>query len=171
MRLGSFCYDVSMILITGAASSGKTSAVKLLKEQLPADKFDIHDIDEADKWTNDYEGWRDAKIEYWLKQSIENRKQGIETILCGIIYPKDVVKPPSYSVAQPVEYILLDASPETIQDRYYKKMQPWLSRQKEISKELKSEFQNKPGIKVLDTTNTSSNDIARTIAKQLSVDS
>ncbi len=76
-----------MIFITGAASAGKTSLINRLKESLPSDKFDIHDIDEADKWGDDYESWRDAKVEFWLKQTIENRTKGIETILCGIIYP------------------------------------------------------------------------------------
>ena len=74
-----------MIFITGAAGAGKSSVTRALKTHLPKDKFDIHDIDEADKWIDSYEDWRDAKIEHWLKVSIDNRKEGITTILCGIV--------------------------------------------------------------------------------------
>jgi len=156
-----------MIFITGAASAGKTSVVKLLKQHLPSDKFDIHDIDEADRWTDDYENWRDAKIEHWLKQSIENREKGVETILCGIIYPEHVVKSPSYTEAEPVKYVLLDATPEVIKERYYKKMQPWLNRQMEISKDLKGELQNLENNQIIDTTNISSDVVAENLIKQI----
>ena len=156
-----------MIFITGAASTGKTSIVKRLKELLPNDKFDIHDIDEADKWGDDYEGWRDAKIEHWLKQSIENRKKGMETILCGIIYPEHVIKSRSYAKAGQVKYVLLDATPEAIKERYYKKMERWLNRQMEISKELKSELQNVKNKQVIDTDSITSDAVAENLAKHL----
>lgn len=156
-----------MIFITSAASAGKTSVVKLLKERLPSDKFDIHDIDEADKWGDDYEGWRNAKIEHWLKQSIKNRKKGVETILCGIIYPEHVIKSPSYAKAQPVKYVLLDATPEVIKDRYYKKMERWLNRQMEISKELKIELKNIKNKQVIDTNNINSDAVMEELIKHL----
>lgn len=156
-----------MIFITGAASAGKTSAIRLLKEMLPDDKFDIHDIDEADRWAGDYEAWRDAKIEYWLKQSIENKKKGIETILCGIIYPEHVVNAHSYAEAEPVEYILLDATPEAIRERYYKKMEPWLNRQMEISKELRTELAGLENKQVVDTVNASTVEVAQAIVSRI----
>lgn len=156
-----------MLFITGAANTGKSSLVKLLKEGLPSDKFDIHDIDEADRWTDDYESWRDAKIEHWLMQSIKNKKYGIETILCGIIYPDHVVKAPSYAEAKPVEYILLDATPEAIKGRYYKKMEPWLSRQIEISQEIKTELQGIEDKQIVDTTSATSDGIAESLIRKL----
>ena len=110
-----------MIFITGAASAGKTSVIRRLKEALPEGKFDIHDIDEADLWGDDYEGWRIKKIEYWLAKSIENRKHGIETILCGIIHPAIVEAAPSFVAAYPIEYILLEASPEVMAERFFKR--------------------------------------------------
>lgn len=156
-----------MIFITGASSTGKTSLIKRLKEQLPSDKFDIHDIDEADKWGDDYEGWRDAKIEYWLKQSIKNRGKGIETILCGIIYPEHVTKAPSYDEAQPVEYVLLDATPKAIEERFYKRKQSWLNRQMEISQELKKELQQVKNKHIVDTNSITSDDVAESLVKHL----
>lgn len=156
-----------MIFITGASSAGKTSLIKRLKEQLPSDKFDIHDIDEADKWGDDYESWRDAKIEYWLKQSIRNREKGVETILCGIIYPEHVMKAPSYTEAQPIEFVLLDAAPKVIKERYYKKRQPWLARQMEISQELKSELQHIQNTHIIDTNSITSDDVAEKLVKRL----
>jgi len=149
-----------MIIITGAASAGKTSLIKRLKGQLPSDKYDIHDIDEADRWTDSYEDWRDAKIEYWLKQSIENHKRGIETILCGIIYPEHVTNLPSYAEAKPVEYINLDATPEEITERFLKRRQRWLNRQIEISKELRDELQNTENAHIIDTTGVDPDEIA-----------
>jgi thymidylate kinase len=156
-----------MIFITGAASAGKTSLIKLLKEQLPADKFDIHDIDEADGWTDDYEAWRDAKIEHWLKQSIKNKQKGIETILCGIIYPEHAEKCASYTQAQPVEYILLDADADTMRQRFYKRMESRINRQIEISKELKLELEAIDNKTVVDTTRLSVGDIAGVVASRL----
>lgn len=156
-----------MIFITGASSVGKTSLIKRLKEQLPSDKFDIHDIDEADKWGDDYESWRDAKIEYWLKQSIKNREKGIETILCGIIYPEHVIKAPSYTEAQPVEYVLLDATPKAIEERFYKRKRSWLGRQMEISQELKKELQQIENKHIVDTNSVTSDDVAENLVKHL----
>lgn len=152
-----------MIVITGAASTGKSSLVNELKEKLSGDKFDIHDIDEADRWGDDYEAWRDAKVEYWLKQSIENRKLGIETILCGIIYPKHVVKSPAYAYAAPVEYINLDATPDVITQRYLKRRQVWLDRQIEISKELREELQVAENAQIIDTSNIPSSEVAERV--------
>lgn len=156
-----------MIFITGAASSGKTSLTKLLKAQLPSDKFDIHDIDEADRWSDDYEAWRDAKVEHWLKQSIENRKEGVETILCGIIYPEHAAKCPSYDAAQPVKYILLDASPEELTERFHKRMEGRINRQISISQELKKEVQDTENREVVETTNMAIEDIAGSVAGRL----
>ncbi len=156
-----------MIFIIGAASVGKTSLVNQLKEKLPARKFDIHDIDEADLWTDSYEKWRDAKIEHWLKQSIINRENGIETILCGIIYPAHVVKSSSYGLAKPVEYILLDAHADAIKERFYKRMESKINKQVEIAGELKSELQTVKNKQVVDTTDLSIEDIANTVLKTI----
>ena len=73
----------------------------------------------------------------------------------------------SFSEAKPIEYILLDATPEAIQQRYYKKMQPWLSRQQEIAKELRDSIQTVEGKQVINTVNDSSDEIAKDIASGL----
>lgn len=156
-----------MIFITGSSSAGKTSLIEQLKEQLPRDKFDIHDIDEADKWTDNYESWRDAKIEHWLKQSIKNKKNGIETILCGIIYPEHVAKCDSFKDAQPIKYILLDASAEVIKARFYKRMESRINRQVEISNELKIELEDVDNRDIIDTTTLATEDIASIVTDKI----
>lgn len=157
-----------MIFITGAASTGKTTLIDQLKQQLPVDKFDVHDIDEADRWGDDYEGWRDAKIEYWLKQSIQNKIAGIETILCGIIYPEYVTKSPSYTEAGPVTYINLSATPEVITERYLKRQKRWLDRQIEISQELRDELQGTKNAHIIDTSNIASDEVLTSVLKLIS---
>lgn len=156
-----------MIFITGPASAGKTSLIKLLKEHLPKEKYDIHDIDEADKWTDDYIAWRDSKVEYWLKHSIENRKKGVETILCGIIYPDDVAKSPSYDKAQPVRYILLNADPEELKQRFYKRMEGRINRQIEIGKELALEVKSIDDGEIVETTGITTESITDIVIKKL----
>jgi thymidylate kinase len=153
-----------MIFITGAASTGKTSIVKQLKELLPASKFDIHDIDEADKWKPDqYEQWRDAKVEHFLKLSITNREKGIETVLCGIIYPEQAKKSPSFKKAEPVRFIFLDASPETIKERFYKRWQLRIDRQIEIENELRMEIDHQEHASVVNTDRISNSEASKTI--------
>ncbi len=155
-----------MIFITGAASAGKTSLIDRLKAQLPSDKFDIHDIDEADKWEDDYEAWRNAKIEQSLKQSIQNKKNGIETILCGIIYPEDVAKCHSFHDAGPIRYILLDASPEALKARFYMRLEGRINRQIEISNEIKKEILGIEGADIIDTSPLSTENITRLVTKK-----
>lgn len=156
-----------MIFITGASSAGKTSLIDRLKKQLSRTKFDIHDIDEADRWTDNYEEWRDAKIEFWLQQSIKNREKGIETILCGIIYPKHVIRSPSYEAAAPVRYILLDADEGAIRERSYKRIESRISTQLAIAKDLKGELEDLKNKQIINTTNLSIENIAITLSKKL----
>ena len=157
-----------MIFITGPASAGKTSLIKLLKEHLPKEKFDIHDIDEADKWTDDYVAWRDSKVEFWLKQSIKNRKKGIETILCGIIYPDAASKSPSYAAAQPVKFILLNTDAEELKQRFYQRMEGRINRQIEIGNELKAEVKSIDGAEIVETTSMTPELIMGNVIKKLS---
>jgi broad-specificity NMP kinase len=165
-----------MIIITGAAATGKSTVTRLLREQLPKNKFDIHDIDESDKWTNSYEEWRDAKIEYWLRRSISSNEAGITTVLCGIIYPENVTTAAYYTDSLPIKYFLLDASPEAITDRFKQKLEAqqksgvkgrnqisdkaaWLKRQIEISQELRQEYAKIDTAIIIDTTDMTVEDV------------
>lgn len=173
-----------MIIITGAAAAGKSTVTRLLKEYLPKEKFDIHDIDESDKWTNSYEAWRDAKVEYWLRRSVGSKKAGITTILCGIIYPENVRQGGSYKAAAPVRYFLLDVTPEVLTQRYLSKVgskeekltgkaepgtrvERGLKRQIEITAELRQAYKNVEHAHIIDTNDTPARVIAESIEKQL----
>ena len=173
-----------MIIITGAAATGKSTVTRLLRELLPKDKFDIHDIDESDKWTNSYEEWRDAKVEYWLRRSISSNKAGITTVLCGIIYPENVRATTYYNGAIPIKYFLLDASPEAITSRFEQKLEAqeksgvkgrnqindkaaWLKRQIEISQELRREYERMSEATVIDTTDLSIEEVLANIKEGL----
>jgi adenylate kinase family enzyme len=165
-----------MIIITGAAATGKSTVTRLMREQLPKDKFDIHDIDESDKWTNSYEEWRDAKIDYWLRRSISSNEAGITTALCGIIYPKNVTDADYYTDALPMKYFLLDAMPNTITTRFKLKLEAqeksglkgrnqiddkeaWLKRQIEISRELRQEYGQMANATIIETTDLGIEDV------------
>jgi thymidylate kinase len=182
-RLGSFCYDVDMIFITGASSTGKSTLIKHLKEVLPKDKYDVHDIDEADLWTDDYPAWRNEKIDYWLKQSLTNTKAGITTILGGIIYPDNVMQAPTYEPDIPLSYILLHASPEVITQRFNSRystkkraamtaeqrteLETRLKRQIEISDELKTAYEKLQGVTIIDTSDLSPEEVLRKVQHNL----
>ena len=159
---------MALIFITGAAGVGKSSVTKLLQEQLPKDTYALHDIDESDKWTNDYEAWRDSKIDYWLQRGRSSDEAGITTSLCGIIYPENVEKAPSFSEDVLIQYILLDASADVITKRLLSKygtederrefdaektgrMKRKLKRQLEIADELRSVYTNRQDAYIIDT--------------------
>lgn len=166
-----------MIFVTGAANVGKTSLINRLKHELPADKFDIHDIDETGKWSGEYSVWRDERIDYWLKQSVINRQNEIETILCGIIFPQDVERQASYRSVGIISYILLDASSDDIQDRFRQKRKRrvvqsfqdngalHIATQAEIAKRLHKIIQKKSGYII----NTSGMDIDHVTQQVLGV--
>ncbi len=82
-----------IIVVTGAGGSGKSILIKGLKKVMLSTKYDIHDIDEADHWGDEknYPAWKQAKIEYYLERSKKNDNEGIDTILCGIIFPQNVL--------------------------------------------------------------------------------
>jgi thymidylate kinase len=178
-------YDYCMIFITGAAAAGKSTVTKLLKDRLPSHEFDIHDIDESDKWTNDYEDWRDAKIEYWMRRSISSQKANIATTLCGIIYPEHVEASAYYKTTPVIQYFLLDAPAEAITARFKQKLidrakngnqgrnqvknvDSWLKRQIEISTELREIYQNLPEAVVIDTSKTTAEEVADQIMVKIS---
>jgi len=172
-----------IIFITGTGGVGKTTLITGLKRELPADKFDIHDIDEADRWgdNSNYPAWRRAKIEFYLEQSKKNDIVGIDTILCGIIFPQGVLNSEVYEGAS-ARFILLDAEPDSIASRlrvrHKTATEEWLreagANQAETALSLKKTFSNQPGVKlrerpnvqVINTTHLSSNEVLNMV-KQL----
>ena len=153
---------MAMIYISGTGNVGKSSVTRLLKERMPRDKYDIHDIDESDLWTNDYEAWKAAKIEYWLQRAISSSEADITTILCGIIYPKNILNAPSYSSKISIACYLLDATPEVIQERWSlhygkrleedSKVAAKMKRHIEISQELRTAFKDMQQAHIIDTS-------------------
>jgi len=173
-----------MIFITGAAGVGKSTAVQLLKNMLPSDKFSVHDIDEGDLWKDDYVAWRDKKINDWIQRSIINHASGVSIILCGIIYPEDVAKAPAYLGNDSVKYILLDAPQEIIRERFLaregtpeqrsmfngdrlKRMESKLSRQLEISLELRNIYSLLDKALIIDTSQLNPQQVADAIYIEL----
>lgn len=165
-----------MIFITGAGNVGKSSTTRILKQQLATDRYDIHDIDEADLWGDDYEGWKAKKVEYWLQQSIKNDEEGKSTILCGIIYPRDVRQAASYAKAHILVYFLLDADPDEIRKRWAKHygdrfkeapVQSKMNRHLEIAKELRDAYTGVKPAHVIDTTREGAEEVAEQIIKAL----
>ena len=162
-----------MVFITGAAGVGKSIIIEGLKKRLPRERFNIHDIDEADLWKDDYEAWRDKKIDYWLKQSQKN--QSVITILAGIIYPKSVISAPSYPADQDVKYILIDASPRVHYERFMARskntnseaVERKIRRHIEIQNELKSDLERIENVVTLDTTSLSPGDMVNLVEKKL----
>ncbi len=172
-----------IIFITGAGGVGKSTLVEGLKRELPADKYDIHDIDEADLWgeESNYKAWKQTKVEHYLEQSKKNDKVGIDTILCGIIYPQSVLNSEVYEGAS-ARFILLDAGPSAIagrlRTRHTAATEEWLREaevnQAETARTLKQDFSDtpiarlkeKPDVALVDTTNLSPQEVLNQV-KQL----
>lgn len=172
-----------IILITGAGGAGKSTLIAGLKRELAADKYDIHDIDEADRWgdNSNYPAWMRAKIEHYLEQSKKNDKDGIDTILCGIIFPQGVLNSEMYEGAS-ARFILLDAGPDSIASRlrvrHKTATEDWLreaeANQAETALSLKKTFSDKPGVRLrerpsvelIDTTHLSPDEVLSKV-KQL----
>ncbi len=174
-----------IIFITGTGGAGKTTLIADLKRDLPAEKFDIHDIDEADRWGDNanYSAWRRAKIEYYLEQSKKNDKKGIDTILCGIIFPQGVLNSEVYPGAS-ARFILLDAEPDSIASRlrvrHTTATEEWLreagANQAETALSLKKTFSDQMGVKlrekprvdIIDTSHLSADEVLSKVKQLLS---
>ncbi len=102
--------------ITGVSGVGKSSTMNGLIKFLPKTEFDIRDFDERGVPDGGGDRWHSSETKYWLDIATINAEQNRSTIICGFNEPTRIQavrneKHPS------VILILLNASPETLQNR------------------------------------------------------
>ncbi len=101
--------------ITGVCGSGKTSVIEPLKNLLPSEQYDIHDLDERGV---SGQGGREARLtetKYFIALGKDNLEKGISTIICGFARPSEMKE--LSPEQENIDFVLLDAQPETIQTR------------------------------------------------------
>lgn len=108
----------NIYFITGVNGAGKSTLVPILKKSLGKD-FIVYDFDELGVPVKVDKKWRQKTTRHWLKQSGKNNKKAIATIVCGLVWPKEV-----YSLARSrknISIYLLDISAKEIKLRLKKR--------------------------------------------------
>lgn len=83
---------MNIFFITGTSGSGKTTLIKLLKEKLPKNLFEVYDFDEKGVPANADKAWRIQTTDFWLTKAQENSLQKKSTIVCGVTVPSEILE-------------------------------------------------------------------------------
>jgi hypothetical protein len=105
--------------ITGAEGVGKSSFLKILKQKFL--DIDFHDFDELGVPKNPPLQWRLDTTLYWIKKSIENQEDKIDTCIIGLSFPKEIKSFEEFSELEEVYFCLLDISKEERERRLIKR--------------------------------------------------
>jgi 2-phosphoglycerate kinase len=167
-----------IFFITGVNGVGKTSIIKYLKNTLDP-HFEVHDFDERGVPNNAGRDWRLEETKHWITLGKENGKQNISTIICGFARPSEISD-------ESVGFILLDANEETIKQRLWSRYQTTESIQiieKVVNKPVQRfiddnilfskvmrEEATKYGVKIIDTTQLTPEQVAKNIVDYLNSD-
>jgi broad-specificity NMP kinase len=83
---------MSIYFITGTSGSGKTTLLKILRKKLPPESFVVYDFDENGVPVHPDVEWRKVTTDYWLEHANKNQEKRINTIICGVTVPSEVLK-------------------------------------------------------------------------------
>ncbi len=109
--------NLKIYFITGVCGTGKTTVLKVLKELLPKNSFDLHDLDERGIPKNAGREWRINETKYLISVGEDNLKKGLSTVVSGFSRPSEVKD--LIPTLDNVFFILLDANAETIKNRIF----------------------------------------------------
>lgn len=114
---------INTIFITGSSGVGKTPLVSILKAILP-DNFEVYDLDEklseVDRTKPDWlVAWRNEATKHFIGRSIHNARENKSTIICGLVWPNEVLGAPNISLAPEVKFVFLDVSIEELKKRLF----------------------------------------------------
>lgn len=174
--------SASLYFVSGVSGVGKTSIIPALKLHLPQERFRIHDLDERGVPDGGGRAWRLAETQYWIEEAATNAKEGISTLVCGFANPEELSQFQLTGDIR-VEYILLDASPETIRQRLggrYIAPESETEVQRVVNSSLETFIQNnvsfssvlreicrKSGCTIIDTEQLSSEEVTERVAEQI----
>ena len=100
----------SLFFVTGVPGIGKTSIIGHLKGLL-GDRYEVHDFDERGVPDNVSVRWRMREMAHWTKESVDNGRRGISTVVCGNVMPSEA------SAEVESAFICLDATDEKLRER------------------------------------------------------
>lgn len=99
--------------VTGASGSGKSACVEPIARLLPQAK--VHDFFEICATSTYFANWdtraiekRQRATEFWLQQAAANRKDGLDTIICGGVVLGEILACPSAPEPAEIKVCLLD---------------------------------------------------------------
>jgi broad-specificity NMP kinase len=103
--------------ISGVSGTGKTSVMPYLKKLLPADTYDVRDLDERGVPDGGGLVWLSNETRYWLDVANSNAANGKSTIICGFANPEifNTIHKPDKDI--PAELILLAVSGDNLEKR------------------------------------------------------
>ncbi len=104
-----------LFFITGTSSSGKTTLMNNLKDQLPFAR--IHDIDEDGVPKGADEAWRRGRTDYFLKEAQNYKRDGRIMVVCGVFVPDEIKKSRFYDSSLNVHYGFIHLSESQIRER------------------------------------------------------
>ena len=97
---------MSIFFITGTSGSGKSTVMELLKAELPATHFSVHDFDEVGVPDNADQTWRIATTQYWIEKAQQYAAQNKSVVICGVTVPTEVMEAIKHTGLQPCFAIL-----------------------------------------------------------------
>lgn len=103
--------------ISGVSGVGKSSTMNHLKKLLPADKFDIRDLDERGVPDGGGLEWLNSETRHWLDIAKSNASIGKSTIICGFANPELFKEVYRQDGDVPAQIILLHASESALRQR------------------------------------------------------
>ncbi|MCC2630642.1 MAG: hypothetical protein K0S38_451 [Candidatus Paceibacter sp.] len=133
---------MSIFFISGTSGTGKTTLMKIFQKKLPANNFVVYDFEENGMPVHPDTQWRKVTSEYWLDHAYRNAEQKINTIICGMTVPSEVMKAYNYNQTAKIYFGLVTASPEVIKNRLSergwneKMVQDSTNMQKRLEKEV-----------------------------------
>ena len=122
--------------ITGVCGTGKTTVLSILKNILPKDLYDLHDLDERGVPKNGGRQWRLEETKHFISVGKENAEKGIVTIISGFFRPSEIkdIAPDQENA----HFILLDADSNTVEKRIHDRYSTEESRKKFTDKHGKT---------------------------------
>lgn len=103
--------------VSGVSGVGKSSTMNHLKRMLPANKYDIRDIDERGVPDGGGLKWLNKETRHWLNVAKSNALNGRSTIVCGFANPELFREVYKQDEDIPAQIILLHASGDTLKQR------------------------------------------------------
>jgi dipeptidase E len=103
--------------ISGVSGVGKTSTLNHLKSSLPADRYDVRDLDENGVPDGGGLEWLNKVTRYWLNVAKENATNGRSTVICGFANPSLFNEVYIKGKDVDAELILLHASGHILEER------------------------------------------------------